>query len=163
MIKELVNDGSWDVVIDDDGTGEIADIVALKVEGSELLVNLVHCKFSSEDLPGARVDDLYVVCGQAEKCVRWRRDISLLFQQLIRRERGRVQRGMRSGMEIGTAESLYSMEEQAQLLRPRFTVGIAQPGLSKAKISTPQLHLLACTQVYLYETANSSLAVYCSQ
>jgi len=33
----------------------------------DLEVLLVHCKFSSEPKPGARIEDLYDVCGQAMK------------------------------------------------------------------------------------------------
>ena len=66
--------GNWEVIVDDDGAGEIADIVALRTEGRHLVVLLVHCKYSSEDQPGARVEDLYDVCGQTAKSARWRRE-----------------------------------------------------------------------------------------
>lgn len=162
MLKEVLDDAAWDVVLDDDGSGEVADIVAMRVDGDDLLVTLVHCKFSAQDAAGARVEDLYEVCGQAQKSVRWRRDTTLMFQQLIRRERRRLERGARTGIEVGSAERLYEIQEQAALLKPRFTIAVAQPGLSEARASDAQLHLLACTQVYLYETASSDFAVYCN-
>jgi hypothetical protein len=162
MLREIRQANEWDVVVDDDGSGEVADIVAMRVDSQDLIVNLIHCKYSSADQPGARIVDMYAVCGQAQKCVRWRRDTRLLFQHLIRRERRRLERGARSGMEVGTPEKLYELEDRSRTLRPRFTIAIAQPGLSKAGASEGQLHLLACTQVYLYETANSDLDVYCS-
>jgi hypothetical protein len=162
MFKEFQADPSWQVIIDDDGSGEMADIVAIKEEGSELVIELVHCKYSSEDTPGARVADLYEVCGQAEKCVRWRRDQGVFFQHLIRRERKRLESGRRTGLERGSGEDLFKLEERARYLRPTFQVTIAQPGLSAAHVSVSQLQLLACTQVYLYETANSTLRVICS-
>ena len=58
---------NYDIIFDDHGTGEIADIVALKAEGDSLLVHLFHCKSSTGDKPGARVGDFYAVCGQAQK------------------------------------------------------------------------------------------------
>lgn len=64
-IELLKAEGTWDVIIDDDGTGEIADIVALWLADNELTVRLVHCKYSTESKPGARLADLYEVCGQA--------------------------------------------------------------------------------------------------
>lgn len=162
MLRHINAAENWDLVVDDDGSGEIADIVAVRVEGNDLVIKLIHCKYSSEDAAGARVEDLYEVCGQAQKCVRWRRDIGVFFQQLIRRERRRQERGARSGLEIGTVEKIYEIEDQARLLVPRVTVAIAQPGLSKRRASDAQLHLLACTQVYLYETAFSDFEVYCN-
>jgi superfamily II DNA or RNA helicase len=162
VLRHLIASESWDLVIDDDGSGEIADIVALRIEGGELIVKLLHCKYSSEDAAGARVADLYEVCGQAQKCVRWRRDMSMFFQHLIRRERRRQERGTRSGLEVGTAEKIYELEEKARLLIPKVTIAIAQPGLSKERASDAQLHLLGCTQVYLYETAYSEFEVYCA-
>lgn len=47
VIEHIKTLNSWDMIIDDDGAGEVADIVALKIEGSELIVNLVHCKYST--------------------------------------------------------------------------------------------------------------------
>lgn len=162
MITEMIASNRWDVVIDDDGSGEIADIVCLKIESDELLINLLHCKYSSGDSPGARINDIYEVCGQAEKSTRWRRDVGLLVQQLIRRESRRLQRGARSGFELGSAQKLFEIEERARLLRPQFNIGIAQPGLSKSRATESQLHVLACVQVYLYECASSELTIYCS-
>jgi hypothetical protein len=42
--ERLVSLADWDVVLDDDGTGEVADLVALKEEGDRVIVHLVHCK-----------------------------------------------------------------------------------------------------------------------
>jgi superfamily II DNA or RNA helicase len=79
----------WDIMIDDDGAGEIADIVAMRIDGDSLVVELVHCKYSSESKPGSRMADLYEVCGQTQKSVRWRRNTEVLFRSLIHRERNR--------------------------------------------------------------------------
>jgi hypothetical protein len=61
-----------DVYFDDDGPGEIADVVAIRLTENLVSVTLFHCKFSSGDMPGARVKDLYAVRGQAQKSARWR-------------------------------------------------------------------------------------------
>jgi superfamily II DNA or RNA helicase len=162
VIQHTLTLEDWDLVVDDDGTGEIADIVAMRADGDRLVVRLTHCKYSSDDRPGARVEDLYEVCGQAQKSAQWRRNVPLLFQHLIRREKRRKERQGRSGIEKGTASKLYDLEEKARLLRPEFTIAIAQPGVSKARVSRQQLELLASTEVYVYETSNSSLEVLCS-
>ena len=161
-IKYVMEKAKWDIVIDDDGKGEIADIVAMRVEDGQLLVDLTHCKFSSEDKPGGRVGDLYEVCGQAQKSVRWRRDTQVLFHRLIWREQKRMKDGKPSGFMVGTGNDLYSLEEQSRLLKPKFSINIVQPGVSKAKISKQQLDLLASTEVYVLEAANASFSIICN-
>jgi superfamily II DNA or RNA helicase len=161
VIAELIASGDWRVVIDDDGSGEIADIVAIRVQDEELVVRLVHCKYSSSDAPGARVADLYEVCGQAQKSARRRHNIQLFFHELIRRERTRSDRHGKTGLH-GQAADLFALQDEARLLRPSFEISIAQPGLSKATASDAQLELLGATEVYLYESAYASFSVLCS-
>lgn len=160
VIDRLRTERQWDVVIDDDGSGEAADIVALAVEEDMLLIRLVHCKYSSKETGGARVKDLYEVCGQAQKSVRWK-DARRLIAHLIGRERRRQVKHGRTGFEVGNETVLTSLQDQARTLRPRMQISIAQPGLSAATVRDEQLHLLACTEVYLHETASAQLDVLC--
>jgi hypothetical protein len=46
VIQHTLSVEDWDLVVDDDGTGEIADIVAMRVDGDGLAVRLTHCKYS---------------------------------------------------------------------------------------------------------------------
>lgn len=62
----LADPDPYDVIFDDDGKGEIADVVALRITDSVVSVTLYHCKYSGADTPGARLGDLYEVCGQAQ-------------------------------------------------------------------------------------------------
>lgn len=158
-IKGLLD---WDLIIDDDGSGEIADIVAFKVEGEYLRLSFVHCKYSSEDYPGGRIDDLYEVCGQAEKSVAWRKNIEKLFSNLIRRERNRLANHYRSGIMVGSSKLLFDLEERSRFLKPTLSIYIAQPGVSKIRISSQQLELLGSTEVYLREVANANFYIICS-
>lgn len=127
---QLAAEASWELVIDDDGAGEIADLVLMRREDERLIICLAHCKFSSQPQPGARVADLYELCGQAQKSARWRHHNSLLFRHLLRRERKRSQKYGRCGLMTGTGETIYRLEEVAPLLRPDLHVVIAKPGLS---------------------------------
>ena len=156
-------DSKWEIIIDDDGTGEVADIVAMRVDGEYLVVTLVHCKYSSNYRPGRRVGDLYEVCGQTQKSIRWRRDREKMFATLIRHERDRIRRQRRSGLIVGDGNALYRLAEHAYILKPDFRVFIAQPGLSKGKASNEQLDLLGSTEVYLREVADMPLHVLCSE
>lgn len=67
------------------------------------------------------------------------------IRHLPRRERNRVQKYARSGLMVGTDETIYRLEEAAPLLRPELRIAIAQPGLSKGAVSAPILQLLAST------------------
>lgn len=153
----------WTVVLDDDGSGEIADIVALRADDEGLLVRLIHCKYSGEDQPGARVDDLYEVCGQAQKSVAWRRnDLGPFFRTLSQRARKKFDRTRVSPFEVGDAAALLALQTTAQSLRRRVEIVVVQPGLSKAKVSAQQLDLLAATESYLRTTINAPFTVWCS-
>ena len=161
VLQRLAAEADWEVIIDDDGKGEVADIVMLRRDGALLDVVLAHCKFSGADNPGARLGDLYELCGQAIKSYKARSDIELVLKNLLRRESNRAKRG-RTGIVKGEVPLLMSIPEGARLLDARVTVVIAQPGLSAAQLTVPLSELLGCTQLYLNETYNSSFRVLCS-
>ncbi|MGR6977521.1 DEAD/DEAH box helicase [Mycobacteroides abscessus] len=166
-IELLLTEGEsapWTLIIDDDGPGEIADIVALRVDEDGLLVRLVHCKYSSGDKPGGRVEDLYEVCGQAQKSVAWRRsDLAPFFKELSHRAQRKYQRTHVSPFEVGDEADLLRLQAEAQVLRRRMEIVIVQPGLSMAKVSPQQLDLLSAAESYLQTSINASLTVWCSE
>lgn len=151
----------WELVIDDDGSNELADVVAMRRDGGTLRVELVHCKFSSETTAGARVTDLYEVCGQAQKSVARRREIHQLIPHLLRRERNRQAKG-RSGFELGDEETLYDIEANLRLLRLALRIVVVQPGVSATKVSSPQLDLLAATEMYVLDVGGAEFEVVVS-
>jgi superfamily II DNA or RNA helicase len=113
--------GDYRVIFDDDDAGEAADVVAVRIVGGieapiRIDVEFYHCKYSSEDTAGARIADLYVVCGQAQTSVRWmsspekRTD---LFTHLLRREAQRVDIGRPTRFERGNAELVSTMREMS--------------------------------------------------
>jgi superfamily II DNA or RNA helicase len=153
---------TWELIIDDDGSNELADVVGVSRHGDTLHVQLVHCKYSTETTPGGRVGDLYEVCGQAQKSVARRRDLTLLVPHLIRRERNRRRRG-RSGFEAGDANLLYEIESQLHTVKLELGIVIVQPGVSAAAASAVQLDLLASTEMYVLEVGGASLAVVVSE
>lgn len=149
---------AFDVLIDDDGTGEVADLVGLRVQDRELLVTLVHCKYSSESDSGARVEDLYEVCGQALRSVRWRRRTPNMLAHLAERVGRKQERGYQP-FEVGDDAALLKVCAQAGQLRPRFHVIVAQPGLSKSKVRDDQLPVLAGVATYAKHTAGAKLTI----
>ena len=162
VIQQLAAEADWRVIIDDDGTGEIADIVMLRKDGRLLEVLLAHCKFAGADNPGARLSDLYEVCGQAMKSHKARGEIDLVIKKLLRREGNRTRSG-HTGFVKGGAQELMSIAEEARFLDVRVVIVIAQPGLSAAQLNIPLSELLGCTQLYLSDTYNSHFRVLCSE
>jgi superfamily II DNA or RNA helicase len=105
---------AFDVLIDDDRSGEIADLVGLKEDGANLSVTLVHCKYSA-GAPGNRVHDLYEVCGQAVRSAKWRqKGLTPLLDRLLHRI-GSVMRAHStySPFEVGDVDGLYRLVERS--------------------------------------------------
>lgn len=155
VIERLIDPGhpfAYDFILDDDDHHEAADVVALKVLGDRLLIHLYHCKFSGGPAAGARVDDLYAVCGQAQKSVSWKADAENLVRHLrLRNEARRVRHGVER-FERGNAAGLTALGNKVRFLVPDMRIFIVQPGLSKSCASIQQLDLLAATEAYLRET-----------
>lgn len=68
--------GAYHLIFDDDGSGEAADVVAVTVAGpfdapERIDVEFYHCTYSKKAKAAGRIDDLYVVCGQAQTSIRW--------------------------------------------------------------------------------------------
>lgn len=168
-IQRLQTDASYRVIFDDDDAGEAADIVAIRTteagERRTIEVEFYHCKFSSQPRPGARVDDLYVVCGQAQRSVSWlathaRR--TELFVHLLKRESKRTGGGRGTRYERGDDAVLAEIRELSRRSDVKLKAFIVQPGLSRANASLAQLQLLAVTERYLTETYEVPLRVICS-
>lgn len=163
VVRDLLAEHDWDVVLDDDGPGEVADIVALALDGDRLLVRLVHCKYAHGPTAGTRIDDLYDVCGQAMKSVRWRNETARLFTHLEKRARRKLERTASSPWEAGDPAAFYSLRDRAHLIRSTFEIVIVQRGLSQASATAEQLELLSATELHVRQTADVSLKVYCSR
>ena len=159
VIRELKQRG-YELIVDDDGKGEAADVVAMRIVGntpasSKIEVEFYHCKFSREATPGRRIEDLYELCGQAQKSISWmlspekRTD---LFTHLLRREAARQEAGGRSRLEVGDSERLRTVREMSHLCEVTLKIFIVQPGVSKANVSRQQLLLMSVTENYLFET-----------
>jgi superfamily II DNA or RNA helicase len=161
----------YQLIFDDDENGEAADVVAVRVIGGlqepkQIDVEFYHLKYSSEDAPGARIGDLYVVCGQAQTSIRWmashekRAD---LFTHLLRREAKRQRDGRPTRFERGDNRLVETLREMVHSTRMTLRVVVVQPGVSKAGISDTQLRLLSVTENYLMETYQLPFAVVMSE
>jgi len=153
VIQEVKQQG-FEVVFDDDNPGEAADVVAIRSTDDTLTVHLYHCKFSGSAAPGARVDDLYQVCGQAQKSVHWRdgEGALRLIRHLKYREGERQRKYHETRFEVGDMIKLRELERKSPYLKAEFHVFVVQPGVSVSGASSDQLNLLATTELYLQES-----------
>lgn len=168
VIAALLKERKYTVVFDDDGSGEAADVVAIYPSGDEqrewIEVELYHLKYTGGE-PGARVDDLYVVCGQAQRSVSWLANDNRrteLFTHLLKREQARINSQRTSRFERGDENILHELLEKSRIQEVRLKVYVVQPGLSKAKASESQLRLLAVTERFLSDTYEVPFSVVCS-
>ncbi|MRT30450.1 hypothetical protein [Herbaspirillum sp. CAH-3] len=169
VIRMLQGDASYRVIFDDDGSGEAADIVAIRVIEEEvrtyLEVELYHLKYTSKE-PRNSVDDLYVVCGQAQRSATWmasqgrRTD---LFVNLLRRNQSRIDAGKVSRFERGDSAALLEIKNMSRSFDMRLKVFVVQPGLSKVSATENQLRLLAVTERYLSDTYGITFGVMCRE
>lgn len=168
VIELLQADSTYEVIFDDDGAGEAADVVAVRLlengERSTIEVELYHCKFAG-GAPGGRVDDLYVVCGQAQRSTSWLANHERrteLFTHLLKRDATRTSSGRSTRFERGDISALMQIRDMSRRCEVRFRVIVVQPGLSAAMATRSQLTLLAVTERYLSDTYEIPLRVMCS-
>jgi len=169
VIRELSSRG-YHLIFDDDGSGEAADVVAVRVLGeaqspSGLEVEFYHCKYSHGSSPGTRVNDLYEVCGQAQKSVHWMSSAEKrtdLFTHLLRREAKREEREAVTRHEVGNSDLLHSIREMSRIVPMSLKIFIVQPGVSKGQATREQLELMSVTDNYLRETFQLPFVVIAS-
>ena len=84
-VEDVLLDSNSPIVVLDHGTGEIADLVAISVDGLRVDATLYHCKKAGGEEAGLRVGDVYEVAGRVVRSVRWLGRPSLLAAELVRR------------------------------------------------------------------------------
>lgn len=161
LIKVLKEQKDYDIIFDDDGPGEIADVVCISTEENEIIIDLYHCKYSHEDTPGSRVSDLYEVCGQAEKAVKWCQDYKGIIDRMCKREIDRNSKN-ESRLEIGNTKMLMKLRNMIRLYKVKLNMYIVQPGVDSGAISEDMSTLLNGTASYLLDTYSIPLKLICS-
>ncbi len=161
--KFIEND--YAVLVDDDGCGEAADLVGINDSGDFIDITLFHLKFAIDGKVSQNINNLYQVCGQAIKSVRWKyRHPSIIFDSLLSRDEKKLNRGVPSSILKGTKTALIKLKEQAGNAKGiRFHVSIVQPGVSQSSCSEEMLMLLGNVQQYLQDVSAIDLKVYCSK
>lgn len=160
VVQELLKQ-DYDIIYDDDNSGEIADLITLKASDKSIDIGLYHLKFAIKGIISNRIDNLYEVCGQAQKSIHWKfKDSTELFSHLYRRQT-KISNGQ-SGTRIikGDIKILQHLDNLSRVKLPlQFHITIVQPGLSARKMTVDQQSLLSVTEQYLMDVANIHLNI----
>ncbi|MBR5069420.1 MAG: DEAD/DEAH box helicase family protein [Bacteroidales bacterium] len=161
MWQKIQND--YELIFDDDGSGEVADLVGVNQDVDSIYVNLYHLKFAIDGHPTSRIANFYEVCGQAQKSLKWKNAEMNLFHRLIKRVTDTAKAEKR--ILKGNMELLQQLSQDAAFTkRVKVNLHIVQPGLSKvsAPASADILQLLGVVKNYAFEVCNAELTVYCN-
>lgn len=162
FIEKIKDD--FQIIYDDDGKGEIADIIGINDSDTVIDIHLFHLKYAKNGVVSNDIDNFYQVCGQAEKSLKWKhKEGREFFNHLFKRKTKTLGGNSCSRIIKGTEDDLENLLNQAKWTKAmRFSIYIVQPSLSKANPSNDILLLLGNVQHYLATVGNIDLKVYCS-
>ena len=153
----------YDLIFNDDGCGESADLVAIKdVDNETIRLCLVHCKGAHGGNVSNDIRNFYTVCGQAQKSITVKHGgMHTLYYELKRRHETWVREGASRFLK-GDMKLLSFFKEKARKSKLEFEVLIVQPGASAAIASDDILKLLATTELFLVKTTQAKFRVIVS-
>jgi superfamily II DNA or RNA helicase len=156
---------AYSLVFNDDGKGEIADLVGIRESKDAIYVDLYHCKFCSMTdgvaEPGARVADVYEVCGQASRSVKWLYTGEKFFNRLMDRYQQSLEKDFDRILK-GTPEQLEILRNKCHDHELIFKFVIVQPAISAKKVSKEQLAVLGTSYSYIKSISGSDIKVIVS-
>ena len=153
-------ENDYDLIFNDDGSGEAADLVCLRnVDDSTILLTLLHCKNAYGGAVSADIRNFYTLCGQAQKSASIKhRGVDRLVKDLRRRHEIWNREGFSRFLK-GDMKALSLFKEKARRSKLDFEVILVQPGTSAGKMTDDIKRLLATTELYLKKTAAATLRV----
>jgi superfamily II DNA or RNA helicase len=155
----------YSIVFNDDGKGEIADLVAIREDRDAIYVDLYHCKFcpmiDGVAIPGARVADVYEVCGQASRSVKWLYTGNKFFNRLMDRYQQSLLKDFDRILK-GTPQQLEILRNKCHDHELIFKFVIVQPAISAEKVSKEQLAVLGTSYSYIKSITGSDIKVIVS-
>lgn len=162
FIQKIIND--FDIIYDDDGSGEIADVVAINKSKGKIDIHLFHLKYAKGGKVSNNIENFYQVCGQAQKSLNWKyREGKELFVHLLKRISKKEKGNECSRLIKGTQDDLESLYTAVKWnLDTKYHIYIVQPSLSKSNVSESILALLATTSHYLATVGDVNLQIITS-
>lgn len=152
-------------IFNDDGAGEIADLVAIRESKEAIYVDLYHCKYCPKKdgvaRPGARVEDVYEVCGQASRSVKWLYTHEKFFDRLMYRYQQSLPKGFNRILK-GDPKGLELLRSKCHDHEMIFNFVIVQPAISAANISADQLAVLGTSYSYIKNVSAADIRVITS-
>lgn len=156
---------NYSIIFNDDGKGEIADLVAMRESKDAIYVDLYHCKFCPATdgvvKPGARVADVYEVCGQASRSVKWLYTGEKFFNRLMDRYQQSLEKDFDRILK-GTPEQLEILRNKCHDHELIFKFVIVQPAISAERVSKEQLAVLGTSYSYIKSISGSDINVIVS-
>lgn len=164
VFSKMIED-DFHLIIDDDGSGEVADLIGINETDTAIDITLFHLKFALKGKVSDDINNLYQVCGQAIKSVRWKYVLSKkLFDHILARNERKVATDRPSSILKGELRDIERYREQALNTRElKFHVVIVQPGMSKSTATEEMLILLGNVKQYLFDVSAIDLKVICSE
>ncbi|WP_235848861.1 MULTISPECIES: DEAD/DEAH box helicase [Bacillaceae] len=164
FIKKLKLE-DYHIIYDDDGSGEIADVLTITEEDHIIKIQMYHLKYAKVGKVSNDIGNLYEVCGQAQKSTHWKyKDGKEFFNHLLRRKVKYHNKSSCSRIEKGSENELEILKDKAKKRMPMtFEIFIVQPSISKNNVSQDILNLLGVTENYIKETTGIDLKVICSE
>jgi len=155
---------NYEIIIDDDDKGEIADLIGINEHDDVIEVTLYHLKYAAEGKTTGRIDNFYEVCGQAQKSLKWKyRENRSFFDHIFRRDQKRIKAKKSSRVIKGNHDRLETIAQAAKWEKEiQFKICIVQPGLKKGTATNDILQLLGNTKHYLKTVGNVELYIYTS-
>jgi superfamily II DNA or RNA helicase len=154
----------FELIYDDDGKGEIADIIGINDGEQAIEIHLFHLKFAKDGVVSNDIENFYQVCGQAQKAINWKyKSGKDFFEHLFRRKNKTQKEVSCSRLIKGTEDQLEKLLNAAKWTKAlNYHMYIVQPGFSKKAASESILVLLGNTSHYLHTVGNIDLKVYSS-
>ncbi|KUP04750.1 helicase [Bacillus coahuilensis p1.1.43] len=161
---EKLKSEDFHIIYDDDGSGEIADVLTIKEEDNTLKIHMYHLKYAKGGKISNDIGNLYEVCGQAQKSTHWKyKDGREFFKHLLRRKVKHHNKSSCSRIVKGSEEELEILKDKAKQRIPMsYEIFIVQPSISKSNVNEDILNLLGVTENYIKETTGIDLKVICS-
>ncbi len=156
MMKSLVRRGAK-IVFNDDNSGEKADIISIFCEEDLIRFELIHCKYSKEKA-GARISDLYEVCGQAIVSLRYKWKPEDLLKHMERRNGTGILKDKR--FFHGDLKEIERIRKALKYSEVIFEFAIAQPGVEKKNLSAKMNDFLGSIYSTIIEMTETKLRCY---
>ncbi|MED5615790.1 DEAD/DEAH box helicase [Janthinobacterium sp. P210005] len=156
----------YDIIFNDDGAGEIADLIGICEQDGIIRIDLYHCKYCSSKggvtTPGGRVNDTYEVSGQTSRSVKWMHSGEALLSQLM----ARYQKSITSGFDRvlkGAIVDIDLLRYKCRDHEMKLNFYIVQPAISENSITSEQLTVLGTSYTYIKSISGNDLRVIISK